>query len=284
MKRNEVEKITGLTRKAILYYEDKGLIRPSKGENNYRSYSQEDVDRLLKISIYRKLGLSLIEIKNILSSNEEDLGNILRNRQYRLKLEESKKNLLEKLIKSQDFEEIAKDLETLEKEETIYERITRVFPGYFGHIFFMSYKPFLGSKLDKNQEPYFDELIKYLDSLPEIDFTEEEKAYIEKLTSDFDLETLESLNQEKIQAVYNYEDWMKDNREKVKIYEEFKDSQDYKSSQVKKISDKIRDYMAENNYYQVAIPLIRKISPSYDAYYKKLLEANEKFLSEKNNL
>lgn len=63
MKRNEVEKITGLTRKAILYYEDKGLIRPHKEENNYRSYSEEDVDRLLQISIYRKLGLNISEIK-----------------------------------------------------------------------------------------------------------------------------------------------------------------------------------------------------------------------------
>lgn len=48
MKRSEVEKITGLTRKAILYYEDKGLIRPHKGENNYRAYSQDDVKKLLK--------------------------------------------------------------------------------------------------------------------------------------------------------------------------------------------------------------------------------------------
>lgn len=282
MKRNEVEKITGLTRKAILYYEDKGLIRPSKGENNYRSYSQEDVDRLLKISIYRKLGLSLLEIKNILSSNENHLGNILRDRQYRLELEEGKKNLLEKLIKSQNFEEIAKDLETLENEETIYERLARIFPGYFGHILFISYKPFLGDKLAEYQEPVFHELIKILDSLPEIDFTEEEKAYIEKLTSDFDLETLESLNQEKIQAVYNYEDWMEGNKDKVRAYEEFKESQDYKSSQVKKISDKLRAYMVENNYYDLVIPLIRKISPAYDDYYKKLLEANEKFLSERN--
>ena len=78
MKRNEVEKITGLTRKAILYYEDKGLIKPHKGENNYRSYSQDDVKKLLKISIYRKLGLSISEIKNILDSKEEDLGSILR--------------------------------------------------------------------------------------------------------------------------------------------------------------------------------------------------------------
>lgn len=282
MKRNEVEKITGLTRKAILYYEDKGLIRPHKGENNYRTYSQEDADRLLQISIYRKLGLSISEIKNILASKEKELGSILRDRQYRLELEEGKKNLLEKLIKSQDFEEIAKDLEALEKEETIYERLERIFPGYFGHIFFISYKPFLGDKLAEDQEPVFHELIKILDSLPEIDFTEEEKVYIEKLTSDFDLETLETLNQEKIQAVYNYEDWMEDNKDKVKAYEAFKESEDYKTSQVKKIFDKLRAYMVENNYYDLVIPLIRKISSSYDAYYKKLLEANEKFLRERN--
>ena len=282
MKRSEVEKITGLTRKAILYYEDKGLIRPHKEENNYRSYSEEDVDRLLQISIYRKLGLSLLEIKNILSTKEKELASILRDRQYRLELEENKKNLLEKLIKSKNFEEIAKDLEALEKEETIYERLARIFPGYFGHIFFMSYKPFLGDKLDEDQDPVFHELIKILDSLPEIDFTEEEKAYIEKLTNDFDLETLEILNHEKIQAVYNYEDWMEDNKDKVRAYEEYKESEDYKTSQVKKISDKLRTYMVDNNYYDLVIPLIRKISPSYDDYYKKLIEANEKFLREQN--
>ena len=190
--------------------------------------------------------------------------------------------MLEKLIKSQDFEEIAKDLEALEKEETIYERLARIFPGYFGHIFFMSYKPFLGDKLDEDQDPVFHELIKILDSLPEIDFTEEEKAYIEKLTNDFDLETLEILNHEKIQAVYNYEDWMEDNKDKVRAYEEYKESEDYKTSQVKKISDKLRTYMVDNNYYDLVIPLIRKISPSYDDYYKKLIEANEKFLREQN--
>lgn len=140
----------------------------------------------------------------------------------------------------------------------------------------------MGDKLSEDQEPVFHELVKILDSLPEIDFTEDEKAYIEKLTSDFDLETLETLNQEKIQAVYNYEDWMEDNKDKVRAYEEFKESQDYKSSQVKKISDKLRAYMVKNNYYDLVIPLIRKISPAYDDYYKKLLEANEKFLRERN--
>lgn len=75
---------------------------------------------------------------------------------------------------------------------------------------------------------------------------------------------------------------MEDNKDKVRAYEEFKESEDYKTSQVKKISDKLRAYMVKNNYYDLVIPLIRKISPAYDDYYKKLLEANEKFLRERN--
>lgn len=96
------------------------------------------------------------------------------------------------------------------------------------------------------------------------------------------LEDLEALNKGKSQAVYNYDDWMEDNKEKVHAYEAFKESEDYKSSQVKKIADKLRAYMVDNNYYDLVIPLIRKISPAYDDYYKKLLEADEKFLSERN--
>ena len=75
---------------------------------------------------------------------------------------------------------------------------------------------------------------------------------------------------------------MEDNKDKVRAYEEFKESEDYKTSQVKKTSDKLRAYMVENNYYDLVIPLIRKISPAYDDYYKKLMEANEKFLRERN--
>ena len=39
--------------------------------------------------------------------------------------------------------------------------------------------------------------------------------------------------------------------------------------------------MEENDYYEVAIPLIRKFSKSYDEYYKKLLKANEQYLNHK---
>lgn len=278
MKRSEVEKITGLRRKAILYYEEKGLISPAIEENNYRNYSEEDLDRLIKISLYRRLGLSISEIKNILDSNNKKIGKILRDRDYKIELEKNKKNLLERIVRGDDLKEITDELNTLEKEESIYEKLTRIFPGYFGQAFFMTYKPFLKEKLKEDEEEAFNEYVNFLDSLPEIDFTEEEKSYIENLTSDFKNEDLEKISNEKIKAAYNFEDWLRENEDKVKAYEEFLESEEYKNSPLKTIRDKIKNHMIKNNYYDIAIPLIRKMSPAYDDYYKKLLETNEKFL------
>lgn len=278
MKRSEVEKITGLRRKAILYYEEKELISPAIKENNYRNYSEEDLNRLIKISLYRRLGLNISEIKNILDSNNKEIGKILRDRDYKIELEKSKKNLLERIIRSDDLKEITDQLNTLEKEESIYEKLTRIFPGYFGQAFFMTYKPFLKEKLKEDEEEAFNEYVNFLDSLPEIDFTEEEKSYIENLTSDFKNEDLEKINIEKIKATYNFEDWLRENENNVKAYEKFLESEEYKNSPLKTIRDKIKNYMIKNNYYEVALPLIRKMSPAYDDYYKKLLESNEKFL------
>ena len=278
MKRSEVEKITGLRRKAILYYEEKDLISPALEENNYRNYSEEDLDRLIKISLYRRLGLSISEIKKILDSNNKEIGKILRDRDYKIELEKNKKNLLERIVRGDDLKEITDELNTLEKEESIYEKLTRIFPGYFGQAFFMTYKPFLKEKLKEDEEEAFNEYVNYLDSLPEIDFTEEEKSYIENLTSDFKNEDLEKINSEKIKAAYNFENWLRENENNIKAYEKFLESHEYKNSPVKIIRDKIKNYMIENNYYEVALPLIRKMSPAYDDYYKKLLESNEKFL------
>ncbi|MFR6448996.1 MAG: MerR family transcriptional regulator [Peptoniphilus grossensis] len=278
MKRSEVEKITGLRRKAILYYEEKELISPVIEENNYRNYSEEDLNRLIKISLYRRLGLNISEIKNILDSNNKEIGKILRDRDYKIELEKNKKNLLERIIRGDDLKEITDQLNTLEKEESIYEKLTRIFPGYFGQAFFMTYKPFLKEKLKEDEEEAFNEYVNFLDSLPEIDFTEEEKSYIENLTSDFKNEDLEKINSEKIKAAYNFENWLRENENNVKAYEKFLESEEYKNSPLKTIRDKIKNYMIKNNYYEVALPLIRKMSPAYDDYYKKLLESNEKLL------
>ena len=63
MKINDVERITGLTQKAIRLYENKGLIRVAREENGYRNYSSEDVELLKKLKLFRSVGVSIADIK-----------------------------------------------------------------------------------------------------------------------------------------------------------------------------------------------------------------------------
>lgn len=63
----DVEQQTGISKQNIRFYEKKGLLSPErKRENGYREYNQEDVYRLKEIFLYRKLGISLDDIKEIL--------------------------------------------------------------------------------------------------------------------------------------------------------------------------------------------------------------------------
>ena len=50
---NEVCKECNLTKKAVEYYIEQGLIAPSVRENGYRDFCDADVARLKKISVLR---------------------------------------------------------------------------------------------------------------------------------------------------------------------------------------------------------------------------------------
>lgn len=66
MKINDAEKLLGITKANIRFYEKEGLISPARGENGYREYSQEDLSRLKEIVILRKLGIPVQQIADIL--------------------------------------------------------------------------------------------------------------------------------------------------------------------------------------------------------------------------
>lgn len=66
MKINDVEQILGITKANIRFYEKEGLLTPSRTENGYRDYSDSDIARLKEIVIYRKLGIPVQQIADIL--------------------------------------------------------------------------------------------------------------------------------------------------------------------------------------------------------------------------
>jgi len=276
MLRNEIQKMTGLTRKSIEYYEERGLICPKKLENGYRDYSERDIQILNKISLYRKVGLSITEIENVLNYNT--LSSVLRKKQHELEVQEKRKDILELLIKGENDNVIQERLALLENEETICERLERAFPGYFGMMIFSAYQPFLSEPLKESGISAYNEYINYLDSLPPFELPEEERDYIEKNTAGLGMSEFKNVNNAKIKAVEDIKQWWAENKDAAAKYEEFKNSDEYASSLMKKIYDKLKKYMEDNNYYEIAIPLIRQFSKTYDDYYKKLLEADDEYM------
>ena len=281
MLRSEIQKETGLTRKVIEYYEDKGLIHPQKSENGYRDYNIKDLEILKKVSIFRKLGMSISDIYQFISSGGDSLSSVLREKQHQLDLDEKRKVILEMIVRGESKELINDKVSLLEMEETIYEKLEIAFPGYFGQMLFAAYQPFLNEPLENDVKVSFYKYIDYLDRLPSFELTEEEKKYIEKISSPFDMKTIKDVNQAKVDAIESPKKWMKDNEDIIYQYESYKNSEEYQNSMMKQIQDKLKNFMKENQYYEIAIPLIRKFSKSYDNYYKKLLKANKEYLNNK---
>ena len=68
----------GLSRSTLLYYDSIGLLSPSaRSGANYRLYSEGDVGRMERISVYRQAGVPLADIKRLLSGDESALGELL---------------------------------------------------------------------------------------------------------------------------------------------------------------------------------------------------------------
>lgn len=277
MLRNQIQKKTGLTRKAIEYYEEKGLIKPLKLENGYRDYSDEDLDILTRISSFRKLGLNLSEIEDCLVSNGNSLSSILRSKEHQLDIEQKRKEIIELIVKGESQDIIDDKVALIEAEQSIYERLENAFPGYFGQLIFSAYQPFLNETLDAKGRVAYEEFVEYLDHLPLFTLSEEEQEYINEISSSYDMKILKEVNASKIAAIENAEKWLQENKDIVAQYQIYKNSHDHQNSLMKIIQDRLQAYMKENMYYEKAIPLIRKFSKSYDEYYQKLLIANDKY-------
>ena len=91
MKINEIEKLTGLSRANIRFYEKEGLLSPRREENHYRDYNEEDLRRLRTIMVLRKLDLPLEDVRRVLEG-ELSLSEAARQQSLRLQaqLQETK--------------------------------------------------------------------------------------------------------------------------------------------------------------------------------------------------
>ena len=57
----DMQSMFGLTNKGLFHYEKKGIVAPTRLNNQYRVFTMEDCSRFFMSRIYRELGFSLDE-------------------------------------------------------------------------------------------------------------------------------------------------------------------------------------------------------------------------------
>ena len=93
---NELVKLSGVSARTLRYYDEIGLMKPSKIEQNgYRRYSEKDINRLQQILFYRELDFKLEEIKTLMEHPNFKIKEALKN-QYALL--EKKRNYLNSML------------------------------------------------------------------------------------------------------------------------------------------------------------------------------------------
>jgi len=101
----------GLSRSTLLYYDRIGLLTPSaRSESDYRLYAPADRDRLATICSFRQAGLTIEDIRRILSREEAAGGTVLQRRMRELGDEirtlQTQQHLLGKMLQVQSLGEL----------------------------------------------------------------------------------------------------------------------------------------------------------------------------------
>lgn len=93
---NEVSKLTGVSIRALQYYDTIGLLKPSEyTESGYRLYDDTALERLQQILLFKELEFPLKEIKEIIDAPNFDKNKAL---EQQIELLTMKKEHLENLI------------------------------------------------------------------------------------------------------------------------------------------------------------------------------------------
>lgn len=159
---NDIIKEVGMTKRAIKYYEEKGILSIDRDSNGYRNYTQKDIETLKKISVFRKLGISIKDIQKLLESDDKTiLLHIYQEKLQEKTLQESKLDALKQFIENGDVDKANELLDY----QTVENAIESLLPGKeWSDYLKCHFRPFLNIRLSTpEQKQALQNLLKYCD-------------------------------------------------------------------------------------------------------------------------
>lgn len=279
---NEIAKLCNLTKKAVEYYTEQGLICPNILENGYRDFSNQDIEILKQIALYRRLGLSISEIKSILN-NPEELKSILYKKTLELEQEKSKQDILQKLCDGESLEKLEQEINNINSKSIIIKKLMDLFPSYYGKFISLNFSRYLTGRIEtKEQMEAFKEIINFFDNVPNIEIPKDLQEYLDEYLKEYSSkegqERINSILQVRDKNIKNIDEFVKKNKESLDKYNEYKKTEEFKNLPANRLMELMKQVCSTNGYYERFIPAMRKLSPLYNEYYKQMIKANEQFI------
>lgn len=283
MKINEVIKQVDLSKRAIKYYEEQGLLSVSKDTNGYRNYTNDNILTLKSISVYRKLGISIDNIRKLLQKDDNTiLDDVLKEKKKDLKIKTEELAALENFINSGNVKQAYEEIDYL----TIADAIQDAVPGFTGYYFISHFLPYLQIRIctDEQRQAY-NAIVDFWDN------TKIRQPIVMKLTSWImylliPKPSIESMIKKMNQTMALYTQTTPEQYEALK--HQVQNGIKLKSNPLYKYSPAgiaQRKYMKElqtKGYNDIFIPNMIKLSPQYKEYHDALMKINDKICQELN--
>ncbi len=279
---NEIAKLCKVTKKSVEYYIEQGLICPNILENGYRDFSQQDIEIVNKVALYRRLGLSISEIKSILA-NLDELKSILCKKTLELEQEKVKQDILQRLCHGEKLKDLEEEINNINSKSIIIKKLMDLFPSYYGKFISLNFSRYLTGRIEtKEQMSAFKEIINFFDNVPDFEIPKDLQEYLEEYLDEYSSEKgikkINSIINASKQSIENIDKFVEKNREVLEQYKEYKKTDEFKNSPANRLMERMKQICSTNGYYEKFIPAMRKLSPLYNEYYEQMLKANKQFI------
>ena len=272
---NEIIKEVGMTKRAVKYYEEKGLLTVNKDNNGYRNYSKQDVDTLKKISVYRKLGIGIKDIQKLLKTDDKSiLLHIYQEKLQEHVLQDSELKALKQFIDDGNADKANELLDY----QTVENAIESLLPGKEWANYFKShFKPFLNIKLiTPEQKQALQNILEYCDKTTlKIPFMMQIGMKIANTVSQ------ESKSADEMIAYYRDMNENDYNKLKERVYAGVKMKTGIMKYHPSFIAQrKMQKELQNKGYNDIFLPNLMVLSPKYAEYKKSFDALNNRICSE----
>lgn len=277
MKIQEVSELLHLSKRAIKFYEEKGLLEVKKDKNGYRNYVKENIEILDKISVYRKLGIDLASIQEILVNKEKEkdiLEKVYIVKQQNIKETKEQLVIIEQLIqKAENYHVINQTLDY----QCIADALCDMIPGSFGQMYMHHFLPYLQISFDTpEQKEAYVNIITFFDQVDlKVTFSMKIIYWLQKVYGKKDMAMLIKRIDDNIKRMLHPTDEEYEQMKMMVLKNYKKQNAFYYKYSIFGISKRRHmQQLQACGYNDVFLPNMEKLCPKYKVYRQALWQIN----------